>query len=73
MTEESLTLCNGNACGSLGYNANCITSQALPKAFQAKRKLDVTKATEQRGKWDSLKLIFLNRVNETDTRIFLLF
>lgn len=41
MMKESLTLHNGNACVSLRYSANCITSRALPKAFQAKRKVDV--------------------------------
>lgn len=48
--EESLRLLNGNAWGSLRYNPNCITRQALPKAFQAKRKVDVTKAMKQREK-----------------------
>lgn len=48
--EESLTLHNGNVCGSLKYNANCITSQALPKAFQAKRNIDVIKAIKKAEK-----------------------
>jgi len=45
--EESWRLLNGNACGSLRYYPNCITSQALPKAFQAKRKADETEAMKQ--------------------------
>lgn len=73
MMEERLTLWDGSACGSLRYSVNCTTSQALPKAFQDKRKVDVIKAIKQRGKRESQKLIFLNRGNETDTQIFLLF
>lgn len=67
--EESLRLLNGNAWGSLRYNPNCITRQALPKAFQAKRKVDVTKAKKQREK-EPQKWIFLNRGNETDIKSF---
>lgn len=71
--DESLTLHNGNVCGSLRYNANCITSQALPKAFQAKRNIDVIKAVKQSGKKECQKLIFLNRRSETDIQIFFTF
>lgn len=42
--EESLRLLNGNVSGSLRQNPNWTRSQALPKAFPANRKVDVTEA-----------------------------